>query len=56
MTLNEIREALKDRRLSIVASKTGLHPDTIAKVRDGVSRPAYETVEKLAAYFAGRGQ
>jgi hypothetical protein len=56
MTLDEIREALQDRRLSIVGRRTGLHPSTIAKVRDKVGQPTYDTVKRLAAYFAERGQ
>ena len=55
MTLNEIREALKDRRPSIVAKATGLHRNTIAQIRDGRHvigvKPA--TLLKLTEYLRG---
>ena len=37
MTVLEIQKALKDRRLKIVSKATGLHVNTIRKVRDGMT-------------------
>ncbi len=51
MTVEEIRAALVDRRLSIIAEKTGLHPNTIANIRDGKVVPAYPTLEALSSYL-----
>lgn len=57
MTLNQIRKALKDRRPSAVAKATGIHPQTIARVRDGLTVPNYATYEKLDRYLEGeRGE
>lgn len=50
--LNVIREQLKDRRLDIVAKATGLHPMTVARVRDGRGgNPQYETLKALSDYL-----
>lgn len=52
LTLIEIAEKLKDRRLSVVADATGLHYNTIKSVRDGANhRPSYETVKALSDYL-----
>ena len=51
MTLKELREALKDRRPSIVGDATNIHPQTIANVRDGKVLPSYSTFEKLVRYL-----
>ena len=37
MTVLEIQKALKDRRLKVVSQATGLHVNTIRKVRDGMT-------------------
>jgi len=50
--LSEIKSALKDRRLCIIAEKTGLHVNTIASIRDGKNtNPTLETLQKLADYL-----
>ena len=49
-----IRKMLKDRRLSIVSAATGLHVNTIAKVRDGSPAPTYYVLRKLSDYLDGR--
>ena len=54
MTLEEIRKALKDRRLSIISRATGLHSNTLAKIRDGVTLdPGHNTVLLLGDYLKG---
>lgn len=55
--LDWIRGALADRRVSIVSEKTGLHPNTIARIRDGKNQnPTLETLNKLGTYLIGEGE
>jgi len=52
MTLENIRDALKDRKLSVVARKTGLHYNVVHSFASGrVKNPSYETVIKLTEYI-----
>jgi hypothetical protein len=52
LTLKEIRSALADRRLDVVAEATGLHPNSIARIRDGKNEnPRHETVDALSRYL-----
>lgn len=54
MTLDQIREALKDRRPLMVAQATGLHPNTVMRIRDGQNtNPSYEVVAALSKYLQG---
>jgi len=54
MTLENVREALKDRRINVVAKATGLSRDAIADIRNGTStNPRYQTVQLLADYLMG---
>ena len=55
MTLEQIQDALKDRRPKIVAQKTGLHLNTIIKVRDNQdANPTYRVSEALSRYLQQR--
>ena len=55
--LDWIRQGLADRRLSIVAERTGLHSNTIARIRDGKEpNPKLETLNRLASYLKGQGE
>jgi transcriptional regulator with XRE-family HTH domain len=50
--LEWIRGALADRRLDKVSEATGLHPNTIAAIRDGKqSNPKLSTLHMLAVYL-----
>lgn len=52
MTVSEIREALSDRIIEVVASRTGIHRNTIHNIRSGkVTDPAMSTVEALSRYL-----
>ena len=51
-----IRSALADRRISIVAEKTGLSEPTIRAVRDGEGNPTLNTLNLIAAYLNGQGE
>ena len=51
-----IKSALHDRRISVVAEKTGLSEPTIRAVRDNPeSNPTITTLQKLATYLKGDG-
>ena len=51
-TLEQIRLALQDRRLGVIAAATGLHPNTIRRLRDEQDHdPAWRTVERLDHYL-----
>ena len=53
MRLNEIRAALKDRRLRVVAEMTGLSYATVWKVATGrTTQVSYEVIEKLSDYLS----
>jgi hypothetical protein len=52
MTPEAIRTALKDRRLDMVSNATGLHVNTIRKIRDGKSTNSrYDTITILTQYL-----
>lgn len=55
LTLAQIRTALADRRLNVVAKATGIHVTTIARIRDGVSLdPKSSVVAALSNYLEAR--
>lgn len=52
-----IRGALLDRRPKIVAERTGLHVNTITRIRDGKEKnPKIDTLNRLAVYLIGEGE
>lgn len=52
MTLEQVREALKDRRLSVVARETDLAYDTVWRVASGHMRQVrYETIKAISDYL-----
>jgi len=52
LTLDEIRRRLQDRRLDAVALATGLHANSIARIRDATNLdPKYSTLAALSAYL-----
>lgn len=50
LTPDQIRAALSDRILSVVAERTGLHSSTLYRIADG-DRPSLHTLEVLSAYL-----
>jgi transcriptional regulator with XRE-family HTH domain len=53
--LEWIRSSLADRMPAKVARATGLHVNTIARIRDGKeTNPKLETLNRLALYLRGR--
>lgn len=52
LTLNEIKERLQDRNISVIADKTGLNVATIHKIkRSDKANPTYETIKILSDYL-----
>lgn len=51
-TLEQIKTALTDRRVSLVAEATGIHYNTIRDIRDGRNtNPNYKTLKALSDYL-----
>lgn len=54
LTLEEIIDKLKDRRLRVVANEIGLSYDTVRRIANGYFRdPSYKTVKLLSDYLTG---
>lgn len=54
-TVDEIKRLLSDRRLTQIAQATGLHRNTLARIRSGQQpNPTYYILAKLDAYFDGQ--
>ena len=52
MSIEEIRQALTDRKTAAVANATNLHPHTIRAIRSGKKASvSSETLKKLTDYF-----
>ena len=55
LTLEEIKAKLADRRLDAVAKATGLHVNSVARIRDGKNTdPKPSTLAALSAYLEAR--
>jgi transcriptional regulator with XRE-family HTH domain len=50
LTLEEIRDRLEDRKLSVVAQRTGIKVVTLRRIVHGKT-PRLYVVERLSAYF-----
>jgi len=52
MKISELRLMLQDRRLSVVAEKTGVHYNTLRSIRDDDSaNPTARVVDALTKYL-----
>jgi hypothetical protein len=55
LTVEQVSKALKDRRMDIVSTATGLHVNTIRAIRDGnVKDPSFGTMQRLSDYLEGK--
>ena len=55
MTLEQIKQALRDRRPGIVAEEAGLHANTVRDVRDNAdANPTYKVFKALSDYLTHR--
>ena len=54
LTLQQIRDSLKDRRIGLLAEMTGIHVNTLRDIRDNENaNPTYKTLQLLNDYFSG---
>lgn len=52
LTLEQIKEALRDRRPTRVAEATGLHLNTVRDIRDNPkANPTYKVLKALSDYL-----
>lgn len=51
LTLEEIQSKLQDRKLTVVADRTGISKVTLANIRDGYSKISTKTFLKIQKYF-----
>ena len=51
MTLDEIKQNLKDRNLKAVALKTGVSPDTLYRLVRGMVTPHPSTLQVISSYL-----
>lgn len=57
MTLDQIKAALVDRRIAMVAQATGLHVNTVIEVRDSPkANPTYRVLKALSDYLSNPQQ
>lgn len=55
MTIDEIRQQLKDLRPKRVSEATGLHTNSIRDIRDNPeANPTYRTLKALSEYLESR--
>lgn len=54
LTLDQIKELLKDTNYSAVAESAGIHPNTVYRLMNG-QEPKYGTVKALSDYFEDKG-
>ena len=52
MTIEQIRDLLADRKLNIIAEKTGIHYNTVRNIANGDGEGAsYRTIRVLSDFF-----
>jgi DNA-binding Xre family transcriptional regulator len=55
LTLEEIKDKMKDRKLVTVAAATGMNYQTVQRLMAGDKRKvSYDTVKKLSDYLEGK--
>lgn len=54
MSLEQIRAALKDRKISVVARATSIHPNTIRNIINKTeANPTHRVIKALTDYLSG---
>lgn len=51
LTLEQIRERLKDRRLTVISEATEISHQTLWRIRDEGGNPTQKTIKKLSKYL-----
>jgi transcriptional regulator with XRE-family HTH domain len=55
LSVEQIKEMLKDRNLEIVAERTGLSRQTLSNIRnDKAKAPSYSTIKTISDYLEGK--
>lgn len=55
MTIEEIKQQLSDRRVDVVSQATGVHYNTVYKIKTGKNiNPTYNVIKALSDYFEGQ--
>jgi transcriptional regulator with XRE-family HTH domain len=55
LSVEQIKEMLKDRNLEIVAERTGLSRQTLSNIRNGKAKaPSYSTIKTISDYLEGK--
>jgi hypothetical protein len=54
LTLEQIRDQLQDRRLTVIAQRTKLHPNTLRDIRNNADcNPSHRVLAALSDYLTG---
>lgn len=53
LSIEQIREKLKDRNLAEVSRRLGITRVYLSAIKNGRVTPSYKTVEKLSDYLGG---
>lgn len=54
LTVKEIQEKLEDRKLQVVADKTGVHYNTLKNIKDGKNtNPTFKVIKSISEYLEG---
>jgi len=57
LTLELIRAQLQDRRLTVIAERTGLHPNTLRDIRNNEGcNPSHRVLAALSEYIKSSAQ
>jgi hypothetical protein len=57
LTLELIRAQLQDRRLTVIAERTGLHPNTLRDIRNNADcNPSHRVLAALSEYISSSAQ
>lgn len=57
LTLELIRAQLQDRRLTVIAERTGLHPNTLRDIRNNEGcNPSHRVLSALSEYIKNSAQ
>ena len=51
LNVEQVKEKLKDRNITVIAQETGVSRQTIYNMVNGVSTPSLETLTALSSYF-----
>jgi transcriptional regulator with XRE-family HTH domain len=51
LSLEQIKTALEDRNLITVSQRIYVSPATLRRIKNGETKPSYETLKKLSDYL-----